>query len=279
MPQRFSPLDRVRERYAAEIAKRALVTNPRIERAFATLPREGFLPPPPWTLFTPGEGVTTESHDPASLYADVLVVLDRRRGINNGQPSLHAAWLAALDPGPGDTVIHIGAGSGYYTALLAFLVSPGGRVEAFEIEPHLADLAARNLACLGNVRLHAASALGTDLPLADGIYVNAALPAPDPAWLRALKPGGRLIFPWQPADRTGLSLLVTRLVGGFRAEIGMGVAFVPCNGAPGPSATVPPAAIEATRSLWLAAAHPPDHTATLIAGEVWFSSEPIPPDA
>ena len=86
------------------------------------------------------------SSNPADLYEDVLVVIDRLRGINNGEPALHAAWLAAIDPQPGETVIHVGAGTGYYTAMLSRLVGPGGQVEAYEYEADLAAIAATNLA-------------------------------------------------------------------------------------------------------------------------------------
>jgi protein-L-isoaspartate(D-aspartate) O-methyltransferase len=70
------------------------------------------------------------------------------------------------------------------------------------------------------------------LPEADVIYVNASATAPDAAWLKALKPGGRLIFPWQPGpERGGVALEVTRLPEGFRADPTMAVGFVPCVGA------------------------------------------------
>ena len=36
------------------------------------------------------------------IYDNVLVSLDRKHGINNGEPALHAAWLAIVDPQPGD---------------------------------------------------------------------------------------------------------------------------------------------------------------------------------
>lgn len=275
MPHRSPALDRVRERYAADIARAARVglTHPRVERAFATLPREAFLPPPPWTIFAPGAAEMRETHDPADLYADVLVVLDRRRGINNGQPSLHAAWLALLDPQPGETAIHVGTGTGYYTALLAFLVSPGGRVAAYEVERPLAEAAARNLSALSNVGVHHASGLEADLPGADLVYVNAAVPAPHPAWLRALKLGGRMVLPWQPSPAGGLTLHVTRTASGFRAHPGLGVAFVGCAGAaPAPA---PSGRLEETHSVWLSEDRAPDATATLVAGEVWFSTLPV----
>ena len=54
---------------------------------------------------------------------------------------------------PGETVIHIGAGGGYYTAALSMLVEPGGKVFAYEIDARLAEMARRNLAPYGNVTL------------------------------------------------------------------------------------------------------------------------------
>jgi hypothetical protein len=52
---------------------------------------------------------------------DVVVALVPEKAINNGQPSLHARCLALLDPLPGESVIHIGSGTGYVDALGAEL--------------------------------------------------------------------------------------------------------------------------------------------------------------
>jgi protein-L-isoaspartate(D-aspartate) O-methyltransferase len=93
-----------------------------IERAFAHVGRERFLPPPPWTLYG-HEAPQGTTSDPADLYRNVLVAIDARRGINNGEPSLHAAWMGSVRPRPGETVLHVGAGSGYYTALPATTVT------------------------------------------------------------------------------------------------------------------------------------------------------------
>ena len=278
MPRRAAAVDEARARYAESIARAAWVTDPRIERAFAMIPREGFLPPPPWTVFPPGGFFKRPTSDPKELYDDVLVVLDARRGVNNGQPSLHAAWMGAVDPRPGETVVHVGAGSGYYTAILGVLVLPGGAVQAYEIEPQLAQLAARNLACLDHVAVHGESALGQALPAADVVYVNAGVAAPDPGWLRALKPGGRLIFPWQPSGPGGVTLVVRREARGFAAKPTLSVGFIGCEGAPplARKARPSPDAVEGTRSIWLTADRAPDGSATAVYDELWFSAESVP---
>jgi protein-L-isoaspartate(D-aspartate) O-methyltransferase len=59
--------------------------------------------------------------------------------MNIGQPSLHAHCLDALPPQSGQTVLQVGAGSGYHTAILADLVGSRGQVHAFEIDPELAS--------------------------------------------------------------------------------------------------------------------------------------------
>lgn len=274
-----SGLAAIRRRYAAAIMDPGR-PNARVEDAFATTPRENFLTPPPWTVFAPGGGVEGVTGAPADLYDDVLVVLDPGHGVNNGQPSLHAAWLATVDPKPGETVLHIGAGTGYYTAILAHLVAPGGRVHAYEL---MTALAARAQACLAGstqVRVHARSGVGAGLPEADVVYVNAAASAPDLAWIRALKPGGRLIFPWQPTrERGGVALKVTRQPNGFGAEPAMAVAFIPCIGAQTSAGRTPRREdVWDTASLWPTATRPPDETATAVFEDLWFSREPVRPD-
>jgi protein-L-isoaspartate(D-aspartate) O-methyltransferase len=277
---RDGSLEERRRRYAAEITRDAGVRHARVEDAFATIPRENYLTAPPWTIFAPGGLFMTETSDPAELYRDVLVVLDKDRGINNGQPSLHAAWLAGVDPKPGEVAIHIGAGTGYYTALLAALVTPAGHVHAYEIETSLAEIARRNLATLDAATLHPLSGVGAALPQADVVYVNASASAPDAAWLKALNLHGRLIFPWQPsAKRGGVSLQVTRTPRGFRAAATMEVAFIACVGAmtrPAAGHNAEVGAVMRTRSIWLAEDRPPDDTAILVYDDVWFSSETIP---
>jgi protein-L-isoaspartate(D-aspartate) O-methyltransferase len=221
-----------RQAYAAEITRRARVRDPRIEAAFAAAPREEFAGPPPWRIGSGGIFGQTMSDDPARLYDDVLVAIDAKRGINNGQPSLHAQSIDALGVKEGDTVVQIGAGAGYYTAILALLVGPEGRVIAYEIEPDIAGRARANLAPYPQVEVRARSGVD-DLPEADAIYVNAAASHPLRAWLNALKVGGRLIFPLQAANSSGAMLMITRPERGdaWPTRFLTGVVFIACAGA------------------------------------------------
>jgi protein-L-isoaspartate(D-aspartate) O-methyltransferase len=228
--------DRVakRQAYAAEVTRLAGVRDPRIEAAFAAVPREDFVGLPPWRVGSGAFGSVSVS-DPESLYEDVLVGIDARRGINNGQPSLHAQSIDALGVSEGETIVQIGAGAGYYTAILATLVGTAGRVIAYEIEPDLAERAAANLARFPQVEVRARSGV-EDLPDADAIYVSAAATHPLRAWLDALKPGGRLVFPLQAAGSNGAMLIVTRpeRSEAWPARLLAGVVFIPCDGAQDP---------------------------------------------
>ena len=72
--------------------------NPGVEAAFAKVPREAFLGPPPWRIGSGGTSSWASTSDPKSLYQDRLVALNRAKGINNGQPSLHALCISAVAP-------------------------------------------------------------------------------------------------------------------------------------------------------------------------------------
>ena len=143
MPDHANALDDARKDFARQKADAAAWDDPRFQQAVLATPREDYLPAPPWLLIDPGLAQYHRSTVPADLYRDVLVSLDVGKGINNGQPTLHAAWIGKVRPQPGETVVHVGAGMGYYSAILARLVAPGGKVIAYEIEAALAEAAWR----------------------------------------------------------------------------------------------------------------------------------------
>jgi len=267
---------KARRSYARLMAAASKSDDPRLERVFELVPREAFLPPGPWKIMVDNEYFETPSADPVHLYQNALVALDATKGINNGEPFLHAAWLGAAAPQRGDVVCHIGAGSGYYTAILSVLALPGGRVEAFEIEPGLFEAARKNLQAFEGITLTLGDATKLPLPASDLIYVNAGVLAPPRSWLQALRPGGRLIFPWRPSDDVGLTLLITRTDTGFEAKPLMSSWFIPCvGGASTADGFVNPpdlATAWSVRSAWLSSERAPDKTAAVAYEHVWFSS-------
>jgi protein-L-isoaspartate(D-aspartate) O-methyltransferase len=114
----------VRRAYAKQLMAEAGAANRRVEAAFATVPRERYLGRGPWPIIRRGRYVPTPSRNPVYLYADVRVGIIPERRLNNGQPSFLASLIAAAAPRTGEHAVHIGAGVGYYTAILAHLVRP-----------------------------------------------------------------------------------------------------------------------------------------------------------
>jgi protein-L-isoaspartate(D-aspartate) O-methyltransferase len=210
----------------------------RLIEAFSSVPREQFVGPGPWKVFASGGFIETPTADPAFLYQDILIALAPERHINNGEPSLHAISIAALNVSTGENIVHIGAGTGYYTAILAELTGKSGTVLAYEIEQDLAQRATANLSSWSNVSvIHQSGSEGT-LPVSDVIYVSAGATHPLDSWLNALRPNGRLLFPLTPKEGAGGApgvggmLLVTRVGEAmYRARFVCSAAFIPCIGA------------------------------------------------
>jgi len=233
----------VRRAFAKQITAAAYVTDQRIEDAFAATPREDFLGPGPWPIFRffPRAYVPSPSADPVYLYTDDVIGIAPERHINNGQPSLHAHLLSCAALREGEHIVHVGAGAGYYSAIMAHVVGPRGRVTAIEFEADLAARAHANLAGYRNATvIHGDGSVAAFEP-ADVIYVNAGATRPADAWLDGLKDGGRLLLPLttdkgfqanDPANmqRRGGVFVITRQGEGFFARWVSGVAIYPCAG-------------------------------------------------
>ena len=201
----------LREFFARYATAQGRARDPKIEKAFATVRREPFAGPGPWSINIPGIGyIKTPNDDLAFIYQDTLIALDAARGINIGQPSGHARWLDALGLREGESVLQVGVGTGYYTSILAQLVGETGLVHAFEIDEPLAARAQENLKHLPQVRVQARSGIADELPKVDTVYVCAGITQPSWSWLDALRPNGRLVFPLHAVGAVGGMLMIRR---------------------------------------------------------------------
>ncbi len=149
------------------------------------------------------------------------------------QPYVVAAMTECLALQPGDTVLEIGTGSGYQTAVLAELVA---RVYSME---RIGALAERGREALERARYRNVSVVVGDgsegLPSAapfDAILVTAAAPALPQALFEQLREGGRLVVPI--GTYAGQQLQLVRKVDGEPVSTGLDlVRFVPLIGAQG----------------------------------------------
>ena len=124
-----------------------------------------------------------------------LAYADTRIPLGDGDvmmpPREEGRLLQALALTPRDHLLEVGTGSGYLAALAAGLAR---RVTTVEISPERKARAERSLAEYGNVEVIEGDAVRgweASAPY-DAIAVTGSLPVLDEAFLRQLKPGGRL---------------------------------------------------------------------------------------
>jgi protein-L-isoaspartate(D-aspartate) O-methyltransferase len=249
VPHTMNDSKSARRRYAALIQEQAELRSERLVRALGEIPRENFLGPGPWKIMRfvfPLKYEDTPDADPAHIYDDVLVALDANRMLNNGLPSAVARWIDATDIRLGEHVLHAGCGTGYYTALIAQMVGPGGRVTAVEFDAQLAERAQANLRYCAQVEVIAGDATKYDPGPADAIFVSAGATHPCPVWLDSLKLSGRLLFPlirWPKGAALGIGaagwgamMRIERRRKGYTARWLAPAGYFPCFGGVDPEA-------------------------------------------
>ena len=110
---------------------------------------------------------------------------------------------SVLRPEPGERLLEIGVGTGYYSLDLAEWVGPDGTVELFDLQQEMLDHTLRRTGERGLGNVAATQGDATSLPYEDDSFDAALLvavlgeiPEPDAAMRelrRVLKPGGRLV--------------------------------------------------------------------------------------
>lgn len=159
-------------------------------------------------------------------YEDTALPIGHGQTIS--QPYVVARMTEALMDGfTGETILEIGTGCGYQTAILAPLVK---RVYSVERIPELLRRARQRLRDLDiyNVQFRPGDGWQGWPKYApyDGIIVAAAAPELPAKLLEQLAPGGRLIIPIGPPGRQELTL-VTRMNDHFEQRSLDAVSFVP----------------------------------------------------
>jgi protein-L-isoaspartate(D-aspartate) O-methyltransferase len=220
-------------RYAEEVAVLGGIKSPSLRRVLAIVRREDFLPPGPWIIESlEGHYYLSDNDQVSQILHGVGVAIDPARMLNNANPVRVCNQWQAVDIQPGETVFHVGAGVGYYSALLAELVGPNGRVIAAEIDEPLRQRARQNLTAWPQVEV-IGDALGTPLPGLDVIYASAGFANIPRGWIDALRPGGRMILPMTgPHDHGGIFLFRKVTMGGPLAVTAQSFTrHFPCIGA------------------------------------------------
>ncbi|MDM0018435.1 protein-L-isoaspartate(D-aspartate) O-methyltransferase [Variovorax saccharolyticus] len=177
----------LRQRMLAEIAAKTVFSttyldkaalDPRVMDAMATVPRHASVP------------FELRSY----AYVDSPLPIGYQKTIS--QPFIVAVMTDLLGVRPTDTVLEIGTGLGYQSAILAALAH---RVFTVEIIEELAEQAARRLADQGHANVQIRIGNGCQgwpehAPF-DKIMVTAAPELIPPALIYQLKPGGTMVIP------------------------------------------------------------------------------------
>lgn len=167
-------IDSAREQMVRQQVRTWDVFDEDVLATMSAIPRDRFVPP----AFA------------GCAYADAEIPL--AHGQRMLRPSLDGRILQAVGLRPTDRVLEVGTGSGYLTACIAVM---SASVTSIDVFPEFIAAAAERLADerIGNAELHCMDATKA---LPDGDYdvviVTASLPRPDPRYVDALRPGGRL---------------------------------------------------------------------------------------
>jgi protein-L-isoaspartate(D-aspartate) O-methyltransferase len=226
----MTDLAATRRAFAERLAGERGIHSERVAAAFAAVPREEFLVPGPWLVLADDAGYrSTPDADPRRLYDDVAVAIDASRVLNNGAPGFLARVFDTLAIREGERVAHIGCAVGYYSAILAEIVGPGGRVIAVELDPELCERARRHLRRWRQVEVRHADGTKQPEEPVDVVWVHGGVTHPQPHWLDAIGPGGRAAMPLtavRPSsrirrvvrDHAGRILFLERRAGGVAAR-------------------------------------------------------------
>jgi len=194
-----------------QIRKRG-VTDERVLRAMATVPRHKFVP------------ASWINH----AYADEPLPIGHGQTIS--QPYIVAAMVVSLVLTGSENVLEIGTGCGYQAAIVSALAR---EVHSVELLPDLAQSAAERVHRLGYANVHVHSGDGTlgwpEFSPYDAILIAAAAPSVPEPLLRQLAEGGRLIAPVGEEDKQELQL-VTKREGKLLFKQGGPCRFVPLIG-------------------------------------------------
>jgi protein-L-isoaspartate(D-aspartate) O-methyltransferase len=192
------------------------IRDERVLRAALEIPREEFVPIE--------SRVLSYRDDPVNIGFGQTI----------SQPYMTALMAECLKLHGSETVLDVGAGSGYSAALLGALAA---RVYAIELIPALAALARKNLertSCSGNIVVIAGDgSLGyPEFAPYDAISVAAGAPDVPPALIEQLRDPGRLVIPVGPMADQELRV-VTKRNGKLESRVVTLCRFVPLRGLQG----------------------------------------------
>jgi methyltransferase of ATP-grasp peptide maturase system len=241
-----------------ELVDEGLPLDPGWRAAFEDVPRHVFLPwlflqldTGSWTLITESDpewlrtvylnrvAVTQLDGDESRRESAVAGPVRGTPTCSSSEPAIMAIMLAALDVRVGDSVLEIGAGTGYNAALLCHRLGEN-RVTTVDVDPANAARAAKHLAACGFhptcVAADGAHGYPANAPY-DRVLGTCSVSTIPLAWLAQTVPGGQIVTTLNRQIGAGLVKLTPsderHATGRVLAEDGR---FMPLRAHRGPSA-------------------------------------------
>lgn len=182
--------------YAEEIRVASGFQSDALFEAFASIPRHEFLGSGPWRLMSEGlDGLVVPKGELSWLYHNSAIELDRAKRLNNGVPGWWANLLDAARIEQGDRILHIGCGTGYYTAIMAALTGQTGSILALDVDSRNVRRAKQSLRSWKQVSVELRNGLTVESGAFDVVIVSAGINYIPRQWIQVVAPGGRLILP------------------------------------------------------------------------------------
>lgn len=197
-----------------EIIDSGYLNSPHIIEAFLAIDRKDF--------------VVSENQD--EIYLNTPLPIGFGQTIS--QPLTVAFILELLQPQAGEKILDIGAGSGWTTALLAYIVGQKekGKVIAIERIPELKEFGERNVAKYNFIKRGVVEFICADgskghekEALYDKILCSATVSEVPKDWLKQLKTGGRIVTPFNGE----VQLWIKKAENEFDIKRFQGFTFVP----------------------------------------------------
>jgi len=195
-----------------ELINTGWLKTPQIIEAFSQIKREDF--------------VLEEEKERA--YINNALSINYNQTIS--QPLVVALMIELLNPQPGEKILDVGSGSGWTTALLAYLVKPKGKIMAIDIIPELVKFGQKNVKKYnfvkkGIVRFFCADGkLGyeKEAPYDKMLISASAFEVPEKLF-KQLKIGGKMVLPIEEA----IVLIEKTSQDDYRKQEFPGFVFVP----------------------------------------------------
>ena len=203
-----------REILVASLKREGRIKTAEVEKAFLEVPREKFVP------------------EMIKNYAYVDTPLEIGNGQTISAPHMVAIMCEALDIKKGQSILEIGAGSGYHAAIVSKIVGEKGHIYTVERFPALAERAKKNLENAGIKNVTVETGDGSEgLPQHapyERIYVTCAAPEIPKPLVEQLKDLGKMLV---PVGRLICNLeLIEKKGGKITSKYICGCAFVPLIG-------------------------------------------------